>query len=72
VVLISVLWKGMTRNGALAGIVVGALTVILWKNFDTLGPVRNHPGLPVRQHRHCAGEQAGQPFAGDGQALRNR
>jgi sodium/proline symporter len=32
VVLISVLWKGMTRNGALAGIVVGALTVILWKN----------------------------------------
>lgn len=28
VVLLSVLWKGMTRNGALAGIVVGALTVI--------------------------------------------
>ena len=33
VVLISLLWKHMTRNGALAGMLVGALTVILWKNF---------------------------------------
>ncbi len=29
VVLISVLWKGMTRNGALAGVIVGAATVVL-------------------------------------------
>ncbi|QXH47170.1 sodium/proline symporter PutP [Pseudomonas xanthosomatis] len=35
VVLLSVLWKGMTRNGALAGIVVGALTVIFWKQLNT-------------------------------------
>ncbi|QXH51063.1 sodium/proline symporter PutP [Pseudomonas fakonensis] len=35
VVLLSVLWKGMTRNGALAGIVVGALTVIFWKQLGT-------------------------------------
>jgi sodium/proline symporter len=33
VVLFSVLWKGMTRNGALAGMLLGAVTVILWKNF---------------------------------------
>jgi sodium/proline symporter len=33
VVLFSVLWKGMSRNGALAGMLLGALTVILWKNF---------------------------------------
>ena len=33
VVILSVLWKGMTRNGALAGMLLGALTVILWKNF---------------------------------------
>lgn len=33
VVLISLFWGRMTRNGALAGIVVGALTVILWKQF---------------------------------------
>jgi sodium/proline symporter len=32
-VIFSVLWKGMTRNGALAGMLLGALTVILWKNF---------------------------------------
>jgi sodium/proline symporter len=31
VVLFSLAWKRMTRNGALAGMIVGALTVILWK-----------------------------------------
>lgn len=31
VVLFSLGWKRMTRNGALAGMVVGALTVLLWK-----------------------------------------
>ena len=33
VVIFSLLWKGMTRNGALAGMLLGAATVILWKNF---------------------------------------
>ena len=33
VVIFSLLWKNMTRNGALAGMLLGALTVILWKNF---------------------------------------
>jgi sodium/proline symporter len=31
VVLLSLFWERMTRNGALAGIVVGATTVIAWK-----------------------------------------
>ena len=31
VVLLSLMWPRMTRNGALAGMVVGALTVIIWK-----------------------------------------
>lgn len=31
VVLFSLFWKRMTRDGALAGMVVGALTVLLWK-----------------------------------------
>jgi sodium/proline symporter len=31
VVLLSLFWGRMTRNGALAGVVVGALTVIAWK-----------------------------------------
>src|SRR5690606_18758704 len=32
VVLISVLWKRMTRNGALVGMLVGAITVVVWKD----------------------------------------
>ncbi len=37
VVLFSVMWSRMTRNGALAGMVIGALTVIVWKQFGWLG-----------------------------------
>jgi len=33
VVLFSLIWKRMTRNGALAGMVVGAATVLLWKQY---------------------------------------
>lgn len=33
VVLISVMWPRMTRNGALAGMMVGAMTVIIWKHY---------------------------------------
>jgi len=33
VVLLSLVWRGMTRWGALSGMVVGALTVILWIQF---------------------------------------
>ena len=29
-VIFSLVWRGMNRNGAVAGMVVGALTVILW------------------------------------------
>lgn len=32
VVLLSLAWRRMTRNGALAGVVVGAATVVLWKH----------------------------------------
>ncbi|NES10277.1 sodium:proline symporter, partial [Pseudomonas laurentiana] len=45
VVLISVLWKGMTRNGALAGILVGAITVVVWKHFSLLGLYEIIPGF---------------------------
>lgn len=34
VVILSLFWKRMTRNGTLAGMVVGALTVIVWKNLS--------------------------------------
>ncbi|MDH2432588.1 sodium/proline symporter PutP [Pokkaliibacter sp. MBI-7] len=45
VVLISVLWKGMTRNGALAGMLVGAVTVIVWKQNGWLGLYEIIPGF---------------------------
>ncbi|PSU33602.1 sodium/proline symporter PutP [Photobacterium lutimaris] len=31
--LLSLFWKEMNRNGALAGIIVGALTVVIWKQL---------------------------------------
>ena len=34
VIILSLFWKRMTRNGAFAGIVVGALTVIIWSNLS--------------------------------------
>ncbi len=35
----------MTRNGALAGIIVGAVTVIVWKQFGWLGLYEIIPGF---------------------------
>jgi sodium/proline symporter len=34
VVLLSLFWRGMTRNGAMSGLIVGALTVIIWKQLS--------------------------------------
>jgi sodium/proline symporter len=32
-ILLSLFWKRMTRNGALAGMIVGAVTVVVWSNL---------------------------------------
>ena len=45
VVLISLLWKRMTRHGALAGMLVGAVTVVVWKEFVGLGLYEIIPGF---------------------------
>ena len=46
VILLSLIWKRMTRNGALAGIFVGAVTVILWKTcLNHLGVYEIIPGF---------------------------
>ncbi|MFZ3578952.1 sodium/proline symporter PutP [Virgibacillus sp. DJP39] len=37
IILLALFWKGITRNGALAGIIVGAITVIVWGDFLTGG-----------------------------------
>ncbi|MEK1905611.1 MAG: sodium/proline symporter PutP [Pseudomonas sp.] len=45
VVILSLVWKGMTRNGALAGMVVGAVTVVVWKNWIGMGLYEIIPGF---------------------------
>ncbi|MCY1453283.1 Sodium/proline symporter [compost metagenome] len=45
VVIFSLLWKRMTRNGALAGMLLGAVTVVVWKNFIGLGLYEIIPGF---------------------------
>jgi sodium/proline symporter len=45
VVLISVMWSRMTRNGALAGMLIGAITVIVWKQYAWLGLYEIIPGF---------------------------
>ncbi|SOE09708.1 sodium/proline symporter [Streptomyces sp. 2323.1] len=42
VILLSLYWPRMTRAGAMAGIVTGAVTVVLWKQIDPLlGPLQS-------------------------------
>lgn len=45
VILFSVMWPRMTRNGALAGMIIGAATVLLWKQFVWLGLYEIIPGF---------------------------
>ncbi|MDQ0219096.1 Na+/proline symporter [Peribacillus cavernae] len=39
VVLLSLYWKRMTKMGALVGMIVGAVTVIVWEQIDTFKDV---------------------------------
>ena len=45
VVVLSLLWPRMTRNGALAGMLIGALTVIVWRNGGWFGLYEMVPGF---------------------------
>ncbi len=45
VILLSLFWPRMTRNGALAGIIVGAVTVLVWKQANWLGLYEIVPGF---------------------------
>ncbi len=44
-VIMSLFWKRMTRNGALASIVVGGITVLVWKQFGWFGLYEIVPGF---------------------------
>ena len=45
VVLLSLMWPRMTRDGALAGMLVGAATVLVWKQYEWLGLYEIIPGF---------------------------
>jgi sodium/proline symporter len=45
VIIMSLFWKRMTRNGALAGIIVGGSTVLVWKQFAWFGLYEIVPGF---------------------------
>jgi sodium/proline symporter len=45
VIILSLFWERMTRGGALAGIIVGAVTVLVWKQFGWLGLYEIVPGF---------------------------
>lgn len=45
VILLSLIWSKMTKEGALAGMVIGALTVLVWKQFNWFGLYEILPGF---------------------------
>jgi sodium/proline symporter len=42
VIILSLFWRRMTRNSALAGIITGALTVLAWENLGLIVPGLEH------------------------------
>ena len=54
-ILFSLFWKRMTRRGCIAGIVVGGLTVLIWKQFAFLDLYEIVPDLfsPLIAILHC-------------------
>ena len=45
VIVMSLFWKRMTRNAALAGIIAGGVTVLVWKNLTWFGLYEIVPGF---------------------------
>ena len=44
-VILSLYWKRMTLKGAYAGVIVGGLTVLIWKHFEWFGLYELVPGF---------------------------
>jgi sodium/proline symporter len=47
VVLLSLLWPRMTRRGALAGMLTGAITVVVWRHYGGWGLYEMVPGFAL-------------------------
>lgn len=45
VIILSLIWRRMTRNGALAGMIVGAAVVLLWNHYAWWGLYEIIPGF---------------------------
>lgn len=45
VILISIFWRDITKNAALAGMIIGSITVIIWKNTQWFGLYEIIPGF---------------------------
>jgi sodium/proline symporter len=61
VVLLSLVWPKMNRNGALAGMFVGALTVLVWGHFKLFGLYELVPGFFFGCAAVWIGSQFGAP-----------
>ncbi|WP_332631790.1 sodium/proline symporter PutP [Halalkalibacter flavus] len=46
VIILSLFWRRMTKNGALAGMLTGALTIILWGNIEILNNIGLYELVP--------------------------
>lgn len=45
VILVSLMWSKMTRNSALAGMLIGSVTVVIWKQYQWFGLYEIIPGF---------------------------
>jgi sodium/proline symporter len=68
VVLFSLLWSKMNRNGALAGMLVGAITVIVWRNYPLFGLYELVPGFVFACIAIIVGSKFGAPASNKMQA----
>ncbi|QJC56429.1 Sodium/proline symporter [Polaromonas vacuolata] len=63
VIILSLFWSRMTRNGALAGILVGAITVLVWKQNGWFGLYEIVPGFILSWLVTVVVSRFGQPSA---------
>ena len=63
VIILSLFWSRLTRNGALAGILTGALTVVVWKQYGWLGLYEIVPGFLLAWAACVGVSLLGQPSA---------
>ncbi len=61
VVLLSLVWPKMTRNGALAGMFIGAVTVLVWGEYKWLNLYELVPGFAFASIAIVIGSSIGAP-----------